>query len=127
MAVCVRSEAVCDQTCFRELHTACWSAIGAEEILEGCGIRMVPQDQKASAVSLTKFNHCLNVFPPRFSDHLITSLTFSPSICPSSHVSSAPSLIPFCKEKKQVVLTPVITDSMPYTCKKESAVWYWIY
>lgn len=61
MAVCVRSEAVCDQTCFRELHTARWSAIGAEEILEGCGIRMVPQDQKASAVSLTKFNHCLNV------------------------------------------------------------------
>lgn len=50
MAVCVRSEAVCDQTCFRELHTARWSAIGAEEILEGCGIRMVPQDQKASAV-----------------------------------------------------------------------------
>lgn len=52
-AVCVRCEAVCDQICFRELHTVHWSAIGAEVILEGCGIGMVPQDQKACVVSLT--------------------------------------------------------------------------
>lgn len=51
--VCVHSEAVCDQPCFRELHTAHRSATGAEVISEGCGIRMVLQDQKACAISLT--------------------------------------------------------------------------
>lgn len=51
-AVGVCSEAVCDQTCFRELHTVHWSATGAEVILEGCGV-MVLQDQTACALSPT--------------------------------------------------------------------------